>query len=236
MNKLRRIFFKTLSKPKNKIKFNKYLEYKKVKQRQENFKNYSPNFVLIKKHINTWNLKCSVDEYIIRMEKEPFLKLFHLKNPDKQNISEKTQLRYIQNRGISVYKLPSTGKEAMYICNGELITGTENKKEIEVKKKIQSTKSIDFIRYRDDGVIQYIYAKYTNVCGGAQCNQKNDVIHFINLANELVSKKILEYRNTNKTHFVALLDGEYYDTAVMEELNRYIKFRDYIYICNSESL
>ena len=67
------------------------------------------------------------------MEKEPLLKLFHLKNPDKQNISEKTQLEYLQSKGLSIYKLPNTGKEAKYLCNGNLITGIENKRKIEIK-------------------------------------------------------------------------------------------------------
>ena len=236
MNKIKKVVFKSISKPKNNIKFNKFLEYKKIRQRQENFKTFLPDFDSISNYIKIWNLKCSVNDYIIRMEKEPLLKLFHLKNPDKQNISEKTQLEYLQSKGLSIYKLPNTGKEAKYLCNGNLITGIENKRKIEIKESLQSTKSLDFVRYINSKTVEYIYAKYTNTCGGSQCNQKNDVIHFINLANEYISKNLVSYKSKMQNRFVALLDGNYYEKNIINELERYIKYPDYIYIRDSESL
>ena len=39
-----------------------------------------------------------------------------------------------------------------------------------------------------------------------------------------------------QNRFVALLDGNYYEKNIINELERYIKYPDYIYIRDSESL
>ena len=67
--------------------------------------------------------------------------------------------------------MPVCGPESIYIDNGNLLYGSEN-------RTLTSTKSIDFVR-KTDTFIEYICAKYTRSFGGSQDNQYKDVKHYI---------------------------------------------------------
>lgn len=105
------------------------------------------------------------------------------KDPGKQNISEKLAAEIL-----GLKKLPSQGKNCIrFNDNGEIVsTSTGN------------TKSADFM-YGE----YYATQKYTDGEGGAQDNQRNDVIDFLKRGS--ISHKV-----------AAIVDGAYWDKHILE--------------------
>lgn len=100
------------------------------------------------------------------------------KDPGKQNISEKLAAEVLK-----LDKLPSAGKNCIRFDDEGNITSTST----------GNTKSADFIY---DGY--YATQKYTDGEGGAQDNQRNDVIDFLK-------------RGSIKNKVMAIVDGPYWD-------------------------
>lgn len=100
------------------------------------------------------------------------------KDPGKQNISEKLAAEVLK-----LDKLPSAGKNCIRFDDEGNITFTST----------GNTKSADFIC---DGY--YATQKYTDGEGGAQDNQRNDVIDFLK-------------RGSIKNKVMAIVDGPYWD-------------------------
>ena len=107
------------------------------------------------------------------------------KEPSRQNIYQNIAAKIIESvNGIKNFKvLPSGGKNAYFIINGNIFKG-EN-----LISKNQDAKSIDF------------YFKYTKDEGGAQDNQYKDVQEFLKNARDTSLKN---------TIFLAICDGDYY--------------------------
>lgn len=100
------------------------------------------------------------------------------KDPGKQNISEKLAIEVL-----SVKKLPSQGKNCIrFNDNGDIVSTSSG-----------NTKSADFM-YGE----YYATQKYTDGEGGAQDNQRNDVIDFLK-------------RGSIKHKVAAVVDGVYWD-------------------------
>lgn len=100
------------------------------------------------------------------------------KDPGKQNISEKLAIEVL-----GVKKLPSQGKNCIrFNDNGDIVSTSSG-----------STKSADFM-YGE----YYATQKYTDGEGGAQDNQRNDVIDFLK-------------RGSIKHKVAAVVDGVYWD-------------------------
>lgn len=109
---------------------------------------------------------------------------FFFKDPSKQNLSEILAMQVL-----NVGKLPSRGKTCIRFNDaGEIVSEAAG-----------NTKSADF---KLNGY--YATQKYTNENGGAQDNQKNDVIDFLK-------------RGSLQHKVMAVLDGGYWD-AHREEL------------------
>ena len=100
------------------------------------------------------------------------------KDPGKQNISENLAAEVLE-----LDKLPATGKNAIRFDDNGNITSISS----------GNTKSADFI-YNG----YYATQKYTTEAGGAQDNQKNDVIDFLKRGS--ISHKV-----------AAIVDGDYWD-------------------------
>ena len=101
------------------------------------------------------------------------------KDPKKQNLPEK-EAEII----LGVPKLSASGKNCIrFNDEGEIVFSA-----------IGATKSADFY-YRG----YYVTQKYTTSSGGAQDNQRNDVIDFLT-------------RGSKKHLVMAIVDGEYWDT------------------------
>lgn len=118
------------------------------------------------------------------------------KDPLRQDIAENFQYDWIvKNKNKpNLRKLSSGGSNAIYLVEGEIVTGMSKK-----PGGSKATKSIDF---QNDN--EYYYAKYTETCGGAQDNQCNDGKKFVEQANLYCNK-----HQDNKV-FILLVDGGYY--------------------------
>lgn len=111
------------------------------------------------------------------------------KDPSKQNISEKLAAEVLQ-----LEKLPAAGKNSIrFNDNGDIVSSAAG-----------HTKSADF-QYLD----YYATQKYTDSSGGAQDNQRNDVIDFLK-------------RGSIKHKVAAIVDGAYWDSWRDELKNMFI--------------
>jgi hypothetical protein len=123
------------------------------------------------------------------------------KDPKKQNISEATQLGYMEEHGYTLEKLPGT--RGYWLLNGKIGSG---------KQEAGATKTIDY-KFKN----HYFCAKHTMGKGGAQDNQCKDVYHFLKEAKKYVEK------NNDDLVFVALVDGDYYEKSLkkLEDLKSF---------------
>ena len=100
------------------------------------------------------------------------------KDPGRQNISEK-----LAAKALNLDKLPAMGKNCIrFNDNGDIVS-----------ESVGNTKSADFL-YNG----YYATQKYTMEKGGAQDNQRNDVIDFLK-------------RGSQKYKVAAIVDGAYWD-------------------------
>ena len=164
--------------------FTLYVEENKKKARLENIEDLRRNIDAfwvkekIKNHVEAYNGIITETEVRQAILNNIIVASKFCKDPGKQNISEKLAIEIL-----NVKKLPSQGKYCIrFNDDGDIIsTSTGN------------TKSADFIY---DGY--YTTQKYTNGCGGAQDNQRNDVIDFLK-------------RGSIKNKVAAIVDGDYWD-------------------------
>ncbi|AXK51609.1 hypothetical protein [Spiroplasma alleghenense] len=96
-----------------------------------------------------------------------------------------------------------------------------------IRKK---SKSMDFkFNYKDLKTDFYVFHKYTKESGGAQDNQKNDVIFSMQSAKS-------PYPCEKNFVVFYICDGEYYDEQKMNELNNHINGISNFYLIKSENL
>lgn len=159
----------------------------------------------LSKKINNYCKKWGYDKEV---EAELFNKILEndfyatqfAKDPLKQNFAENFQLKFLNKyKSKDIKKLPSHGKKAYYLINGQLITNKTKK-----PTEGDATKSIDLVRDKPSGK-EFYYAKYTNEDGGAQDNQFKDGCLFIQQADKYCSDI------KDGTKFILLVDGPYYD-------------------------
>lgn len=126
------------------------------------------------------------------------------KDPSKQSFHQSLAidfiktLKYVDDKNTLL--LPAGGKNALYIISGQLIEG----KNITTNKK---PKSIDFLIKLNNNKVIYCTHKYTKEAGGAQDNQLNDVILFMENSKNLIS---------NNVFCLAILDGDYYSKKIQD--------------------
>ncbi|MBR3169527.1 hypothetical protein IKF23_03775 [Candidatus Saccharibacteria bacterium] len=145
-----------------------------------------------------------------------------IKEPSRQNFYQNQALRYLNSMTSTVKSaelLPSTGKNAMFIIGGKL------------GKKADFTdtgtcKSIDFRIELKDGRTILASHKFTDISGGSQDNQRNDLLGgFINHA---------KLYNKDDFIFVAIADGPYYQIPrVAKKLE--IAAEGKVLVCNMEN-
>jgi hypothetical protein len=142
---------------------------------------------------------------------------FFAKDPLKQNIAEKIQLEYInyKKKSNEIIKLPSTGPESVSFKDGKLVYNVSG-----------TTKKFDF---KNKNNKEYYYAKYTKEEGGAQDNQYNDAILFLEQAN-------LYYKENDNDDikFILIVDGKYYEKKI-DNMKRMIKHKN-IFVKTSNEL
>lgn len=166
------------------MNFSELVEQNKVVLRKH-------NITVVQEQINEPWVQTKIENYLNRFpgliskkEIEDLIKTnevfasFFCKDPSKQNVSEKMAEELLKTK-----KLPASGKNSIRFDSNGNITS----------QALGNTKSADFYI---DGM--YITQKYTIENGGAQDNQKNDVIDFLR-------------RGSIQHKVMALLDGPYWD-------------------------
>lgn len=166
------------------MNFTEYVENKKKEKRLENInqirKEINSNWVQekINNHISKFSGLITKEEIMKAIKENNIVASFFCKDPSKQNISENLAAEVL-----NIQKLPSSGKNCIrFNNNGDIVSSSTG-----------NTKSADFI-YNG----YYTTQKYTNEEGGAQDNQRNDVIDFLK-------------RGSIKNKVAAIVDGKYWD-------------------------
>jgi len=122
-----------------------------------------------------------------------------MKNLGRQNIYEKLQFFILKKYGKKIKNLPTSGNNVRFVYNSTIT-------KIAPKKTQSSVKSIDFLEETNGLNINY-FCKFTKeVNGGAQDNQSNDAILFLEESNKYIQN------NNDNNRFVLLADGDYYQT------------------------
>ena len=129
----------------------------------------------------------------------------------KQNICEKTQIKYILNKNIGITKQI----RPLYIHNGEFTNS---------KPETSNIKSIDAIIVMNNKKY-YCYLKYINESGGSQDNQYNDCKLFL--------KECLTF---TEYYFMLIVDGNYFSIKKMNELRTIQSSNSFLIITTSDEL
>lgn len=141
-----------------------------------------------------------LNDIIQKVIEDDVVACFFTKDPQKQSIHEKTAAKFIKDNKhvVNFKKLPASGANSLFLHDGEIISKKEHD-----RLKLTS-KSLDFYwEVKVDNEVLKFYAthKYTNEGGGAQDHQYNEIIGFLNNANEVKKPNVF---------FLAISDGEYY--------------------------
>lgn len=164
--------------------FTAYVEQKKKEARLANIeevrKEIDKSWVKtkIENHIAAFDGIMSVEEVREAILTNIIVASKFCKDPGKQNISEKLAAEVL-----GLDKLPAQGKNCIRFDNNGNIVSTST----------GNTKSVDFMLGE-----YYATQKYTTEEGGAQDNQRNDVIDFLT-------------RGSIKYKVAAIVDGPYWD-------------------------
>lgn len=169
--------------------FSKYIEEEKIKERKKNLEQVRAEIdkswvrTKIDNYVKRWGGMFTQEEVRQGILTNDMIASSFAKDPTRQNISEKA----VENI-LGIKKLPQAG--GLCVCFDD----NGNK----VSSGLGITKSADF--YYNG---YYATQKYTTNAGGAQDNQKNDVIDFLK-------------RGSIKHKVMAIVDGDYWDKHVHE--------------------
>lgn len=166
------------------MNFTEYVENEKVKARLKNIEEVRRDIdkawvkEKINNHVAAFNGLITEEEIKEGILNNIIIASKFCKDPGKQNISEKLAAQVL-----NLEKLPAMGKNAIrFDDDGNIVSSAAG-----------HTKSADFI-YKE----YYATQKYTDGNGGAQDNQRNDVIDFLK-------------RGSIKNKVAAIVDGKYWD-------------------------
>lgn len=137
-------------------------------------------------------------------EDEIFARNF-VKDPIRQSVHENEAARFItQNKQVLNFKkLPMSGANSIFLHEGRIITKKEKD-----EFNLRGIKSIDFyweIESKEGKMLKFYSShKYTNEEGGGQDHQYTEQIKFLESASNS--------NMGNDVYFVAICDGDYYNT------------------------
>ena len=166
------------------MNFTAYVKEEKIKARKKNIaeirKDIDKSWVKekIKNHMTAFEGLFTYDEIKQQILSNDLVASKFCKDPGKQNISENLAAQVL-----GWEKMPSQGSNCVsFNDNGDIVFASSG-----------NTKSADFYELG-----YYITQKYTDGEGGAQDNQRNDVIDFLK-------------RGSIKNKVMAVVDGDYWD-------------------------
>jgi hypothetical protein len=181
----------------------------------DNLKNFNVNDDGVKKKIEKFCSKFGFDrdEVTKKINEEEFLRAFFIKEPAKQNLYEKIFGDFLKEmKGITICeKLPASGPDSIFIINQEVRVRRKSDNSI-----TKQAKSMDF-HFKYDGIDAdfYVFHKYTKEAGGAQDNQKNDVINAIDKASAV--------HISDKIYVLFVCDGEYYNSKNWKDVDVHVR-------------
>jgi hypothetical protein len=145
-------------------------------------------------------------------DNEVFARMF-CKDPGKQSIHEKTAAKFIKDNKhvVNFQKLPGSGANSLFLHEGEIITKKQH------DDLNLTSKSLDFaweVKVGNETLKFYATHKYTNEGGGAQDHQFNEIIGFLNNANQVKKPNVF---------FLAICDGDYYQNQHKNKLENQSK-------------
>lgn len=144
-----------------------------------------------------WGFELSELEILNKINTDKLFATMFAKDPTRQSIAEKAMLQYLNTNGISALK----PKYHIRIdADGSLVMDT--------RRLDTSSKSVDFVFNT-----HYIFAKYTEIEGGAQDNQYNDILRTIDRVK-------LYCQHRQDIRWIFLVEGDYYKKRV-EKLKKY---------------
>lgn len=166
----------------------------------------------IKNHLNrNQHLELSVEDIQDQISNNELIASFFAKDPSRQNISEKYFAQVVKNiEGVEHFSnLPSSTR--WFLVDGVVA---------EVLSKPVGLKSLDYIfAYKNKRVVAT--QKYTKADGGAQDNQYNDLVAFLqnsfNMEDDVLA--------------IVLADGEYYTKRRLDTLKS-INTNDNVIVCS----
>ena len=166
------------------MNFTAYVKEEKIKARKKNIeeirRDIDKSWVKekIKNHMTAFEGLFTYDEIKQQILSNDLVASKFCKDPSKQNISENLAAKVL-----GWEKMPSQGRRCIrFNDNGDIVSASSG-----------NTKSADFHELG-----YYITQKYTDGEGGAQDNQRNDVIDFLK-------------RGSIKNKVMAVVDGDYWD-------------------------
>lgn len=151
------------------------------------------------------------EDIIKEVKSSKIAALYFAKNPLKQNITEPLILSMLKKYNSSFKKVSTNSYDSIRFNEaGEIIYGKKPKNCINLSKSVDYEAVIN-------GKIYYFAQKYTTGQGGAQDNQYNDAVYFVNCG----------LANKNRTYGLGMiLDGDYYDSKLESLKSEYSKYDD----------
>ncbi len=132
---------------------------------------------------------------------------FFAKDPNKQNITEKTIANIIKNLNFVSNFQNYNSKTEIFVVNGEI-----------VNKRALGVKSMDY-SFVSKNITYYVTQKYTKGKGGSQDNQFHDVVSFLQ---NCKNNKLTD------TAFLAIVDGDYYTEEKIKTLQELTTFNSFV--------
>lgn len=132
---------------------------------------------------------------------------FFAKDPNKQNITEKTIANIIKNLNFVSNFQNYNSKTEIFVVNGEM-----------TNKRALGVKSVDY-SFVSKNITYYVTQKYTKGKGGSQDNQFHDVVSFLQ---NCKNNKLTD------TAFLAIVDGDYYTEEKIKTLQELTTFNSFV--------
>lgn len=172
-------------------------------------KEYKDLVFKIKKFSEKWNVE--INEVKNNLFCNDLFLLTFVKDPGKQTFHQHFAAEWIKKIEFidNFQELSSGGQNALYVVNGEIVSGKQ-------KHNQKTGKSIDFVWeyiFNDKKMLFYSTNKYTKTSGGSQDNQYKDVQEFHTEAKQSIDENI---------YFLSITDGPYYllKETSLKDLNK----------------
>ena len=155
----------------------------------------------ISNHLENNSLDLSIDDVKSQIMNNDLVASMFMKNPTKQNIYENISANFIKELNIVDDFVNHPSNVKLFLYNGKIVNTKHN-----------GLKSIDFT-WKSNGKNIYATQKYIDEHGGAQDNQFNDIITFLENA--------IKSNPDDDNVYVVIVDGDYFNEQKMNILKQY---------------